>query len=82
MYFDWINIGKMSIVPVFMGVIGYAVVNYREISLSLFMVGVIIYVLIFAVLSWLISFNSYEKALFTDLIKKPFVFLPIRRKGE
>lgn len=78
----WRNIGKMSIVPVFMGVIGYAVVNHREISLSLFMAGVIIYVLVFAVLIWLISFNSYEKALFTDLIKKIFVFLPIRRKGE
>lgn len=78
----WKNIAKMSIIPVFMGVIGYVVVNQREISLSLFMAGVIIYVLVFAVLSWLISFNSYEKALFTDLIKKPFVFLPIRRKGE
>ena len=78
----WRNIGKMSIVPAFMVVIGYTVVNHSEISLSLFMAGVIIYVLVFAVLSWLISFNSYEKALFTDLIKKTFVFLPIRRKGE
>lgn len=78
----WKNIGKMSIVPGIMGGIGYYVMNHREITLFVFITGVIIYILLFILLSWLISFNTYEKTLFIDLIKKMFAFLPVRRKGK
>lgn len=78
----WKNIGKMSIVPGIIGTIGYFVMNHEEITLAVFMAGVIIYVLLFILLSWIFSFNTYEKNLFIDLIKKMFAFLPIRRKDE
>ena len=78
----WKNIAQMSIVPGIMGIIGYFIINHEEVTLAVFMAGVIVYILLFVLLSWVVSFNTYEKSLFIDLIKKMFTFLPIRRKGE
>lgn len=71
----WINIGKMSIVPAILIIVGYELVNYIVPTTTIyrFLLEVIIYICAFAIGSWFISMNRYEKDLILDLLKKFFL---------
>lgn len=68
----WRNIGKMSIVPGVMILVGsFLVKNILPMtSLWWFLGWVIVYTAVFAVLSWIFSMNRYEKDLILSLIRK------------
>lgn len=68
----WRNIGKMSIVPGVMILVGILLVKYvlPMPSLWWFLAWVVVYTAIFAVLSWFFSMNRYEKDLVLGLIRK------------
>ena len=68
----WRNIGKMSIVPGAMILVGILLVKHvlPMNSLWWFLGWVIGYTVIFAVLSWIFSMNRYEKDLVIGLLKK------------
>lgn len=68
----WRNIGKMSIVPGVMILVGIMLVKYvlPMTSLWWFLAWVVVYTAIFAVLSWLFSMNRYEKDLILGLFRK------------
>ena len=68
----WRNIGKMSIVPGMMILAGVLLVKYvlPMTSLWWFLAWVIVYTVIFAILSWLFSMNPYEKDLVLGLVRK------------
>lgn len=68
----WRNIGKMSIVPGAMILVGIFLVKHvlPMNSLWWFLGWVIGYTVIFAVLSWIFSMNRYEKDLVIGLLKK------------
>lgn len=66
--FFWINIGKMSIIPGIMLVIGTIVLNYVSLdSWFAFLIGVIIYTCIYGLGMYFGVLNEYEK----DIIRKP-----------
>lgn len=66
----WINILKMSVVPVIMTIVGYIFVNVI-IPWNLFgmLVEGFIFVCIFVVFTWVFSMNQYEKSIFIGLFK-------------
>ena len=66
----WINILKMSVVPVIMTIVGYIFVNVI-IPWNLFgmLVEGFIFVCIFVVFTWVFSMNQYEKSIFIWLFK-------------
>jgi O-antigen/teichoic acid export membrane protein len=68
----WKNIGKMSLIPAVMIIVWGPLIRYvlPMSSLWWFMGWVVVYTGSFAGLSWLISMNSYEKALVTGLLEK------------
>lgn len=68
----WRNIIKMSGVPVTLVLLSiYVINNIIQINtLSMFLAGVIIYSLIFIILSWLFTMNDYEKRIIIDLVAK------------
>lgn len=74
----WKNIGKMSVVPGAMILVGiWLVKNVLPMtSLWWFLGWVIVYTAIFAVLSWIFSMNRYEKDLVLGLLKN---LLPKRK---
>lgn len=74
----WYNIGKMSLVPGGMILAGIPLVNriLPMTSLWWFLIWVVVYTAVFALLSWLFSMNRYEKDLVLGLLKK----LAIRKK--
>lgn len=74
----WKNIGKMTIVPVFMIAGGLSFFKYifSITSLSMMLIFAGVFTVIFVLLSWLISMNQYERQLFGGLICKLF-----RRRG-
>lgn len=68
----WRNIGKISFVPGCMILAGGFLVKHvlPVTSLTWFLTWVVVYTLIFALLSWRVSMNQYEKELFGSLLKK------------
>ena len=68
----WQNILRISIVPVIMVSAGYVLVNqvFAISNLVAFLLGVGIYSIIFWLLTWFLSMNSYEKSLFTNMLQK------------
>ena len=68
----WRNIGKMSIVPGVMILVGILLVKnvLPMTSLWWFLAWVVVYTAIFAVLSWCFSMNRYEKDLVLSLVRK------------
>ena len=65
----WINILKMSIVPACLTTL-FLIVDLKLENIGQFFAGVILYTALFAVLSWFISMNSYEKNLILGFLKK------------
>ena len=78
----WRNIAHMTIVPVILIILGLLVTEHISLTLPIFLVSVVVYIAVFVVLSWMVSLNSYEKALFTDLIKKIFSIVNKLKKRE
>lgn len=67
----WKNIFKMAIVPIVMTVVCLFLNNFIAInSWKIFLCGVVVFTLIYAILMYLFSFNQYERALFLGLLKK------------
>ena len=68
----WHNIGKMSIIPGMMILMGIPLVKYVLVITSLwsFLLWVVVYTVIFVALSWLFSMNRYEKDLVLSLVGK------------
>ena len=67
----WLNIAKISIVPVIFSMAGLYIVNKILIinSIKLFLIEVIVYSVLYIVCIWLTSMNQYEKSIFYDMIK-------------
>lgn len=67
----WLNIAKISIVPVIFSIAGLYIVNKILIinSIKLFLIEVIVYSVLYIVCIWLTSMNQYEKSIFYDMIK-------------
>lgn len=68
----WLNILKMSVVPVLLGggTICFMNIILPIISIQMFMIYVIVFSLVFMTFSWLYSMNAYEKSIFKDLFFK------------
>lgn len=67
----WKNILKMSVVPAIMTIVGLFVMKLVTIeNWYVFLVGVIIFSTIYAVLMYCFSFNEYEKGIFRDPLFK------------
>ncbi|MGF0053551.1 oligosaccharide flippase family protein [Catenibacterium mitsuokai] len=67
----WRNIFKMAIVPIIMTGACLFLNNFITInSWKIFLCGVVVFALIYAILMYLFSFNQYERALFGGILKK------------
>lgn len=77
----WMNILKMSFIPVIITVIGYWVVNILiPWNIILMLVEGIGFVLVFILLTWFFTMNEYEKDIFKGLLNS--VIRLKRRKHE
>lgn len=77
----WMNILKMSFIPVIITVIGYCIVNILiPWNIILMLVEGIGFVLIFILLTWFFTMNEYEKDIFKGLLNS--VIRLKRRKHE
>ena len=64
----WKEIFKMSIVPILMIVIGLYVVNLVDLSSIIsFLIGIVIYSIVYIPLFWFFSMSKYER----ELLKEP-----------
>ncbi len=68
----WLNILKIAIVPVVMIVGGLLFVHHvlAPATIPIFLMEVAVFSVIFWVLNWLLSLNSYEKQLLTGMLKR------------
>lgn len=68
----WKNIVKMSVVPLGMTCVFFFVINRILIITNLieFGIGVIVYTVLFSLLSWFISMNGHEKQLVYNALQK------------
>ena len=67
----WKNIIRMSIVPVIMTIVGLFIKNMIELeNWFVFLAGVVIYTIIYALMMYIFSFNKYEKELFRTPVCK------------
>lgn len=76
----WKEILKQSIVPCVLILVMLVLINYHIVvfnSLFILIVGVFIYTIIFCVLSWILSMNSFEKGIIINAFSKI-----LRRKNE
>lgn len=78
----WKNIIRMSIVPVFMAIAGYIVVNLMIpwLSIWIMLFEGVIFVLVYITLTWLFTMNSYERSIFTGILKKINISKFIRKR--
>ena len=76
----WKSIGRISGVPALGILLGYYLVNcvFAMDSILLFLLGVCIYSVLFWLMNWFFSMNSYEKNLVGELFGK--VFYVFRRR--
>jgi len=68
----WRNIIKMTSVPTILVVLSIYIINniIPITSLYIFMGGVLLYTILFCILSWILTMNEYEKNLIRGIIKK------------
>lgn len=73
----WANILRVILIPLAMTAGGYLLVNvvFHVSSWIPFLIGVGVYSIIFWLLIWFFSMNSYEKGLFTDMWLKTKRFI-------
>ena len=66
----WKNIFKLSAIPGCMLIVGLIILNFFEITVwRVFLIGVLLYSCIYAVLMYRFSLNDYEK----DIFRKPLM---------
>lgn len=65
----WKNILKMSIVPVILSTI-FILIDFKIENMQVFLFGVVVYTILFAVLTWLFTMNRYEKNLLLGFLKR------------
>lgn len=67
----WREIGKMSVVPILIGIVGYVLLNYFRIEsiLTLFL-GMVLFSMIYLPAFWHLSMNSYERNLFLKPLRR------------
>lgn len=67
----WKEIGKMSFTPLIIGILGYLTLKQIKIdSISTFILGALVFSLIYIIVIWRTGMNSYERNLFkTPVIK-------------
>lgn len=72
----WKNIFHMSVVPVALLVLGLSVNKFIDFSMSwiLLFTGIIVYTVFFAVGSYFISFNNYERSIMDNTLRKLLQF--------
>lgn len=67
----WKNILKMSVIPIIMMAIGLYLTNVFKISnWYVFLICIVSYTVIYAVLMWIFSINDYEKSVFRNIVMK------------
>lgn len=72
----WENIGKMSVVPGGMIIIGLVLNHYYFITnISIFLVSVIIFAGIYGIFMYIFSLNDYEKSIIREPIQKIIMIL-------
>lgn len=66
----WKNIGAISIVPFIFIIIGLYLINIilPIISITVFVIEIVIYSVFYILCTWCFSMNAYEKGLFSNLI--------------
>lgn len=69
----WREIGKMSVVPILIGIVGYALLSYFRIEsiLTLFL-GIVLFSIVYLPAFWFLSMNGYERNLFLKPLRKVF----------
>lgn len=69
----WKNIGKMSIIPGIMLIVGLVWQQFYTItSISLFLAFVMLFIIVYAILMYVFCMNGYERDIITKPIKKVF----------
>lgn len=72
----WKNIGKMSVIPGGMMIIGLVLNYYYSITnISVFLISFIIFVAIYAVFMYIFCLNDYEKSIIREPIQKIIMIL-------
>ena len=72
----WKNIGKMSVIPGGMMIIGLALNHYYFITnISIFLVSVIIFAGMYGIFMYIFSLNDYEKSIIKEPIQKIIMIL-------
>ena len=67
----WKEIGKMSILPILIGIAGYLMLTIINLnSIFIFFIAILIYTIIYVPLLWYFSINNYERKLAKDLLFK------------
>ena len=76
----WKNIGKMTVIPGGMMIIGLVLNHYYSITdVSVFLISVIVFAVVYAVLMYIFCLNDYEKSIIRGPIQKVEKLL---RKGR
>ena len=73
----WKNIISMSGVPVIFLIVGYIIVNkvLPVKGILEFLIEIVIYSIFYGIFTWIFTMNTYERILFSDLIKRLLPFL-------
>ena len=67
----WKEIFKMSIVPILMTIIGLYVINRVDLSsIASFLIGIVIYSIVYIPMFWKFSMSEYERGLLKEPIRK------------
>lgn len=73
----WKNIIRMSVIPALFIAVGYFIVNELIPARGIieFLIEVVIYSIFYIVFTWIFTMNTYERNLFSDLLRKVIPFL-------
>lgn len=73
----WKNIIRMTIIPLLFVVTGHFIVNelLPITGIVQFLIQVIVYSIFYMLFTWFFTMNTYEKNLFSDLLKRAIPFL-------
>ncbi|MBR5272584.1 MAG: oligosaccharide flippase family protein [Clostridia bacterium] len=67
----WFNVLKLCPVPVGMTLLGFGITYFVDVSgIWRFLIGAVIYTIVYLPLLWITSLNKYEKGIFEDIFKK------------
>lgn len=67
----WKEVSKLFLIPILMCVITLYISKYVNFySIPIFIIGVVVYTIIYCLINWLVVMNNYEKSIFIVPIKK------------